>query len=113
MTTQDVKVTLMNKNRALAIEFEASATVDEWTEIKDSINSLALGEVLAGQVIDAYIGYYTAGSGMLRIRNSQSGGVVKLLGGLHMIKGQKPVPHRPIRIGPDDVIEVFTTVAGS
>ena len=79
----------------------------------DSVDSLSLYKKMKGKTISHYMGYYTAGAGIFRIRNTDSN-VVKAQENLAMIKGQRLRKlKRPVTIVDNDILEVFTTVAGS
>ena len=111
MTDQAIKVTLFGQN--LNLNFDATATDDQWNELIDAVNDLSLYEVMLGETITGACGYYTAGSGMMRIRNTQTN-KVQVIEPLHMLKGQTYFSFsRPVKVNMYDVLEVFTTVAGS
>lgn len=112
MTTQAMKVTLITQGASMALEFDKTNTDDAWAEAVDTIDSKSLYKKMKGRVITHFLGYYTAGTGMFRIRNPNSG-VIKARECLHMVKGQKMTElKKPVRVEDDDVIEVFSTVAG-
>jgi hypothetical protein len=111
MTTQATKCTLFGQN--LALDFDKTATDDTWNEMLDAVNSLSLYETMLGESLHGAMGYYTAGSGMIRIRNTQNN-KVKMIEPIHMIKGQRYFQFtRVVKVEMYDVLEVFSTVAGS
>ncbi len=109
-TTQTCKCTLIGDD--FAINFTAACTDDAYTELKDSVNTLSLYEVLKGKVVKAIYGYYTAGSGKVRVRGEGTQ-KIKMMECLPMIKGQHYQPCQPFQVQDQDVIECFSTVAGS
>jgi hypothetical protein len=113
MTTQAVKVSIKNADGSQMVEFECTSTDDSWNDLLDSVNSDQLWEAMRGQRIVSYMGYYTAGAGILRVYNKTTN-KVKALGCIHMIKGQVEVAwDRPFTVQDQDILQVLTTVAGS
>jgi len=111
MTTQTCRATLFGGSKAL--NFTATCTDDQWNELKDSVFTLSLYEVMQGETITALRGSYAAGGAQLRIRNTQSN-QVKVIECLPMTKGEYVRPlTRPVQIQMYDVVEVFSTIAGS
>jgi hypothetical protein len=112
MTTQTGTVTLHGPNRAY--KMTATCTDDAWNELLDGVNGLHLFDVAKGQPFTGYVGNYAAGSGIFRIRNTQTN-QIKCMGCIGVIsKGLEILPLiRPFTVQENDVIECFTTVAGS
>jgi len=112
MTAQATVLCLSGPNGTAA--FLKNNTDDAWGEMVDSINSKSLYQVCKGWAVNALAGYYTAGGAVFRIRNPQKPGVYKYLDALPMLKGTRmEYIERPFRVEDGDIIEVFTTVAGS
>ena len=113
MTTQATKCTLHNANNSKALLFTKTNTDDAWGEMVDSVDSLSLYDKLKGTTVTHFTGNYTAGAGIFRIRNTVTS-EIKALECLDMVKGATRRPLlRPVLITDNDVLEVFTTVAGS
>jgi hypothetical protein len=115
MTTQTCRTTLVGADNGgtKALNFTATCTDDQWNTLKDSVYTLDLFEVLKGQTIYGMRGSYTAGAGIIRVRNTISN-KVKVLECLPMLKGEHYQPFRkPFVVEDQDVIECFSTVAGS
>ena len=110
-TTQLTKATLLANGQGLC--YTLTGTDDQWDEMKDSVNGLSLYEGMLGQTIQALYGYYTAGSGKVRVRNTLTDRI-KMNECLPMVKGQSMIwLERPFKVEDQDVIEVWTSVAGS
>jgi len=113
LTTQAVTCTLINKSGSLALEFNATATDDQWNELTDSVNSLSLYKVMKGETITRLYGKYADGCGCVRIRNTSSN-KVKMIENIPMAKGQYVFPcYFPVKVEDQDVIEAFVTAEQS
>lgn len=113
MTTNACLITLSGPDGSIG--FTTTATDDAWTASKDNVSTMNLFEVAKGKRINAYMGSYTAGSGMIRVRNTVTNRV-KMLEALSMPKGMVGgiVPlSTPFTVEQDDILEIYTTAAGS
>ena len=116
MTTQTCGAVLVSEDQVFA--FTLTCTDDQFNTMKDSINTLNLYEVAKGRLITKGFGYYTAGSGVFRVRNTSTqkvkamflGTMVKGIGG-----GGDAVEKfdQPFVVEDNDILEVYCTVAGS
>lgn len=98
--------------------FTLSCTNDAYNTLKDSINTLNLYEVARGQKVLKAYGYYTAGSGIFRIRNTVTNKVKGMFLGTMVLGvggGMDAVEKFPggIDIELNDIIECYCTVAGT
>ena len=98
--------------------FTLSCTNDQFNTMKDSINTLNLYEVAKGRVIEKGFGYYTAGSGVFRVRNTSTQQIKAMFLGtmvLGMGGGGDAIEKFdvPFTVEDNDILEVYCTVAGS
>lgn len=108
MTTQAIKAALIGED--FAVRFDKTATDDAWNEMVDETNSLSLGRVMEGKTIKGLVGYYTAGSAMIRIKklDADGGTRIKEFLPLPIITEEKVTElENPITVERNDVIEVF------
>jgi len=111
MTTQTCKVTVSGPRGAIGLT--ATCTDDTFTELKDDVNTLSLYQVAKGMPINMVGGYYTAGSGIFRVRNTLTN-AIKILDCLPMVKGAHIWPIKtPFVVQDNDILEVYCTVAGT
>ncbi len=109
---QQVTVTLQGPTRSY--KMTVSGTDDAWTELVDGTNGLKLYEIARGLQFDQYVGNYAVGSGVFRIRNTQTN-KIKCMGALGIISaGLEIAPLlKPFTVEENDTIEAFVTEAGS
>ena len=109
---QNVSVSLVGPG--FTCNLLVSGTDDAWTELVDVVDSLSLFKVAQGRQFHSIMGWYTAGGGIVRIRNLKNN-QIKMLEGLTMPKGvhTKPLDFGPVTIQDGDILEAFVTVAGS
>lgn len=112
MTTQTCKVTLTGPQGAVGMT--ATCTDDAWNELKDDVNTLSLYQVAKGRGFTSCMGYYTVGSAIFRVRNTQSN-LIKALMTLPMVKGAGAIQYfaKPFSVSDNDILEVYCTVAGT
>ena len=111
MTTQGAKVSLIGPG--MTIGMTATVTDDEFTELLDDVDGLSLFKTAEKRQFHSFMGYYTAGGAMFRVRNLHNN-QIKALEPLCMAKGVHMTPlMRPVQIVDGDVLEVFATVAGT
>ena len=111
MTTNACLITLGGPNWATG--FSTTATDDTYTESTDNVSSLSLYKVAKGKQISWFIGSYTAGSGLIRVRNTQTN-QVRMLEALTMPKGMKVTYlEKPFVVQENDILEIYTTAAGT
>lgn len=108
MSTQTAKVTLCGPNGA--INFTATCTDGQWNEVKSETGTLSLFDTsMLGKVVSQLNGYYTAGTGAVRVRNSVTN-EVKCLEFLQMLKGSKTMfLKKPFVVQDKDIVEIYTT----
>lgn len=88
-------------------DFGLSTTEGTWGELVDS-NSLSLGDVMAGMAVNQYLGSYNAGTGVIRVRNTQTN-QVKAMGVLPIVTEEvTQYFDRPFVVDQYDVLEAMT-----
>jgi hypothetical protein len=111
MSTNQTYITLSGPHGAVG--FAKNATDDQWNTCTDNVQTLNLHEVFKGRVVNAIVACYTAGSGMMRVRNTQTN-KIKMFEPLTILKGLRFTPlERPFVVEVDDILEVYTTAAGT
>jgi len=87
--------------------FGLSCTEGTWGELVDG-NSLSLGDVMAGMVVNQIQGSYNAGTGLVRVYNTQTK-QVKMLALLPIVTEERvQYLERPFTVDQFDVLQAMT-----
>ena len=89
-------------------EFALSCTETAWGELLDAVSGLSIGEVMAGKDIKGFSGQYAAGTGLVRLRNTQTN-QVKFMGLLNITNAYvTQYLRQPVVVDQFDVLEAMT-----